>query len=186
MPRHAITRLDLFENSGYNPGNVLARGLWVLVSGLFFQTWFPWPSFLKASLLRWFGGCVGRGVVIKPRLTIKYPWNLKVGDHVWIGENAWIDNLDRVVIGSNVCISQGAILICGNHDFTKAEFDLITGAITLEDGVWIGAKSTVAPGVTCHSHAVLTIGSMATSDLNPYTIYKGCPAQAVKARTITQ
>ena len=140
---------------------------------------------LKVGLLRVFGARIGSGAVIKPRVTIKYPWKLEVGDHVWIGEQAWIDNLDRVVIGSHVCISQGALLLCGNHDYTKATFDLMTGPIVLEDGVWMGAKSAVMPGVTCQSHAVLTAGSMATSDLDPYTIYQGCPAQAVKPRTIT-
>ena len=185
MPHQIATRLDLFDNSGYNPGNMVARMLWVVASGLFFQTWFPWPSRLKVGLLRSFGGRVGRGLVIKPRVTIKYPWKLQVGDHVWIGENAWIDNLDRVVIGSHVCISQGALLLCGNHDYTKAAYDLMTEPIVLEDGVWIGAKSAVTPGVTCQSHAVLAAGSMATSDLEPYTVYQGCPAQAVKPRTVT-
>ena len=184
MPHQIATRLDLFDNSGYNPGNVVGRVLWVVVSGLFFQTWLPWPSGLKVGLLRVFGARIGSGTVIKPRVTIKYPWKLEVGDHVWIGEQAWIDNLDRVVIGSHVCISQSALLLCGNHDYAKATFDLMTGPIALEDGVWVGAKSAVMPGVTCQSHAVLTAGSMATSDLDPYTIYQGCPAQAVKPRII--
>ena len=74
----------------------MARVLWVVVSGLFFQTWFPWPSGLKVGLLRVFGARIGSGTVIKPRVTIKYPWKLEVGDHVWIGEQAWIDNLDQV------------------------------------------------------------------------------------------
>ena len=185
MPNQATTRLDLFDNSGHNHGNVVARVFWVVASGLFFQTWFPWPSELKVGLLRVFGARIGSGAVIKPRVTIKYPWKLEVGDHVWVGEQAWIDNLDRVVIGSHVCISQGALLLCGNHDYSKATFDLMTEPIVLEDGVWMGAKSAVMPGVKCQSHAVLTAGSMATSDLDPYTIYRGCPAQAVKPRTVT-
>lgn len=185
MPQPATTRLDLFDNSGYNPGNVVARILWVLVRGLFFQTWFPWPSVLKTGLLRVFGARIGKGAVIKPRVTIKSPWKLEIGDHVWIGEQVWIDNLDQVVIGSHVCISQGALLLCGNHDYSKATFDLMTGSITLEDGVWIGAKSIVAPGVTCQSHSVLSVGSVATSDLEAFTIYQGCPAQAKKPRNIT-
>lgn len=184
MPQLVTTRLDLFDNSGYNPGSIIARVLWTLVSGLFFQTWFPWPSGLKRGLLRLFGARIGSGLVVKPRVTIKYPWKLEVGDHVWIGEQAWIDNLDRVVIGSHVCISQGALLLCGNHNYTIPSFDLMTGAITLEDGVWIGAKSIVAPGVKCQSHSVLAAGSIATSNLEPYTVHQGCPAQVTKTRSI--
>jgi putative colanic acid biosynthesis acetyltransferase WcaF len=89
-----------------------------------------------------------------------------------------------VKIGDNVCISQGAMLLCGNHDYKKPTFDLITGPITLEEGVWIGAKSTVCPGVTCRSHAVLSVGSVASKDLDPYGIYRGNPAVKERERKI--
>ena len=62
---------------------------------------------------------------------------------------------------SNVCISQGATLLCGNHNFKKPGFDLIIDEIIVEDGVWIGAKSIVCPGVTLKSHSILTVGSVA-------------------------
>ena len=80
-------------------------------------------------------------MVIKPSVNIKYPWRLTIGSFVWIGEGVWIDNLENVVIGDNVCISQGAMLLCGNHNYKKTTFDLIVGSITLEDGVWVGAQS---------------------------------------------
>lgn len=178
MPK---TRLDQFDNSDYNPGPWLARILWVLVSGLFFQTCFPWPSSLKGLWLRVFGAKVGRRVVIKPRVTIKYPWKLTVGDYCWIGENVWIDNLGQVTIGSHCCLSQGALLLCGNHNYKKTTFDLMVGDITLEDGVWIGARASVGPGVICHSHSVLALGSIATQDLDAWTVYQGQPAR-VKAK----
>jgi putative colanic acid biosynthesis acetyltransferase WcaF len=60
----------------------------------------------------------------------------------------------------------------------------MTGAITLENGSWIGAKSTVCPGITVGSHAVLTVGSIATKTLEPYGIYSGNPAVKVKERVI--
>lgn len=129
-----------------------------------------------------FGASIGSSVVIKPRVTIKYPWKLAVGDHSWIGEQVWIDNLDQVTIGAHVCISQGALLLCGNHDYTKPAFDLITGPIVLEDGVWIGAKASLAPGVTCGSHSVLSMGSVASKDLETWKVYQGNPAVAVRER----
>ena len=137
-------------------------------------------------MLRLFGAKIGKGLVIKPKVNIKYPWFLEIGDHVWIGEEVWIDNLTLVKIESNVCISQGAMLLTGNHNYKKSSFDLITGQITLEDGVWIGAKSVVCPAVTCHSHSVLAVGSIATKDLEPYTIYQGNPAQPIRKRIISE
>ena len=56
--------------------------------------------------MRLFGASVGKGVIINPRVNIKYPWKLVIGSNVWIGEKVWIDNLADVTIGDNVCLSQ--------------------------------------------------------------------------------
>ena len=141
-------------------------------------------SSLKVFLLRTFGAKIGKNVVVKPNVNIKYPWNLSIGDNTWMGEKVWIDNLGKVSIGKNVCLSQGSFLLCGNHNYKKETFDLMIKEINLEDGVWIGAKATVCPGVTCKSHSVLSVGSIATSDLEAYSIYQGNPAVKIKERVI--
>lgn len=177
--------LSTYDNSWYHPGrNLFIRICWVLINALFVQCHWNPSSFIRVLLLRLFGAKIGRGVMIKPGVNIKYPWHLSVCDYVWIGENAWIDNLTKVSIGNHACISQGAYLLTGNHDFKKNTFDLIVKPVTIEAGVWIGAKAIVCPGVTCRSHAVLTAGAVATKDLEEYMIYSGSPAQAVKQRVI--
>ena len=107
-------------------------------------------------------------------------WFLKIEDHVWIGEKVWIDNLALVEIGNNVCLSQGAMLLCGNHDFTSPSFDLIVKPIVLKDGTWIGARAIVCGGVVCGSHSVLTVASITGKDLLPFSIYQGNPAKKIK------
>ncbi len=57
-------------------------------------------------------------------------------------------------------------------------------SITLADGVWIGAKAVVCPGVRCDSHAVLSVLSVANTHLEAYTIYQGNPAKPVRTRVI--
>lgn len=131
-----------------------------------------------------FGAKIGRNVVIKPKVNIKYPWKLSVGNHCWIGESVWIDNLDQVIIEDNVCLSQGAFLICGNHNYKTSSFDLMIAPITLKQGSWVGAKSIVGPGVTLESHAVLSLGSVASASLEAFSIYRGNPAIKIKERVI--
>ena len=97
----------------------------------------------------------------------------------------WIDNLAQVTIGNHVCISQGAFLLTGNHNFSLSTFDLITKPLIVEDGVWIGAQAIVCPGVVCGSHAVLSVGSVATQSLEAYGVYQGNPAVKVKERVIS-
>ncbi len=181
------TDLSKFNNSWYKPGTTsFKQALWYVVNAFFFRsTLFPFSGF-KVFLLKLFDARIGKGVNIKPSVNIKYPWRLKIGDFSWIGENVWIDNLGEVSIGNNVCISQGAFILCGNHNYKKSTFDLIVGTIAVEDGVWIGAKSIVCPGVTCKSHAVLTTGSVATSNLDAFGIYQGNPATLVRQRDLIE
>lgn len=164
---------------------MVKRLLWYFVNVLFFINPLNPSSKIKVVLLRAFGAKIGKGVRINPSVNIKYPWQLAVGDFSWIGEKVWIDNLVKVTIGSHCCISQGALLLTGNHNYKSARFDLMVGEIVLEDGVWIGAKALVGPGVICKSHAVLSIASATSINLEPYTIYRGNPALPTKKRSIS-
>jgi putative colanic acid biosynthesis acetyltransferase WcaF len=187
MESHAteICKVDLgrFNNDWYQSGaSLLKRSIWFIVNVVFFIN--PLNPFvlLKTILLKMFGAKLGKGVIIKPSVNIKYPWNLVIGNNVWIGEAVWIDNLGPVLIGDNTSVSQGALLLTGSHNYKNIGFDLIVKGITLEDGVWIGAKSIVCPGVICKSHSILTVGSVATTDLEAYFIYQGTPAQKKRKR----
>jgi putative colanic acid biosynthesis acetyltransferase WcaF len=180
------TDLALYDNYPYNPGgNAVKRILWHYTSAFVFKTsLFPF-YWIKNFLLRLFGAKIGNMVEVKPCVNIKYPWNLTIGDEVWIGENVWIDNLVMVTIGSNICISQGVTLLTGSHNYKIPSFNLITGSVVLEDGVWLGAMSVVNKGITAGSHAVLTSGSVATKNLEPYSIYQGNPAVKIRERVIS-
>ena len=146
------TDLSLYDNSHYDPkGNMIKRFLWYFTNHLIFNHGLLPVNMVKVLLLRLFGAKIGSGVHIKPSVNIKYPWHLEIGNHVWIGEGVWIDCLTTVRIAGNACISQGAMLLTGNHNYKKTTFDLEVGEITLEEGVWIGAKAIV-----CKQDALLS------------------------------
>lgn len=169
--------LSKYSKAGYHPGrSVFARALWYMTNMFFFKPSWCTAYGFKRGLLRLYGAHIGSKVVIKPCVNIKYPWHLAIGANTWIGENVWIDNLADVTIGRNCCVSQGAMLLCGNHDFTKESFDLITGKIELKDGAWVGAKAIVCPGVTMGEGSVLTAGSVATKNIERDTVCQGNPA----------
>jgi putative colanic acid biosynthesis acetyltransferase WcaF len=176
------TDLSKFNNDWYKPGSKYKILLWFIVNRLIINTYFPIPVFFKCFVLRIFGAKIGNGIMIKPKVNIKYPWFLEIGDYAWIGENVWIDNLGKVFIGANACISQGVLLLTGNHDYKKETFDMILKDIIIEEGVWVGAKSVVCQGVICQSHSVLGVNSVATKNLEPFSVYQGNPAQFVRIR----
>ncbi|MFD2936564.1 WcaF family extracellular polysaccharide biosynthesis acetyltransferase [Spirosoma flavum] len=183
-PPNGQTDLSRFNISWYNPGPRWKVLLWFLTNAFLLNTYLPVPVAFKIAILRLFGAKIGEGVMIKPAVNIKYPWLLIVGNRVWIGEQVWIDNLSEVTIGDNVCLSQGAMLLTGNHDYSRSTFDLTTQPISLADGVWIGAKAVVCAGVRCESHSVLAVSSVATHSLEAYGIYQGNPAVRVRQRNI--
>ncbi|MGA1933797.1 WcaF family extracellular polysaccharide biosynthesis acetyltransferase [Arcobacter sp. YIC-464] len=176
--------LNKYNNDWYNPGSTSKKLIWYFVNMFLFKTMLPIPSNIKCKVLKLFGAIVGLGVVIKPNVSIKYPWLLEIGDYSWIGEDVWIDNLAKITIGKNCVLSQGSFLLTGSHDYTLETFDLLTHEIVLEDGSWVGAKATVCPGVTLKSHSVLAVGSIATKDLEAYHIYQGNPAIKKRERVI--
>lgn len=156
--------------------------LWYFVNAFFVRaSWNPFMG-LKIFLLRLFGANIGKGLIIKNNVIIKFPWKLVVGDNCWLGENCWIDNLDNVTIGNNVCISQGAMLLTGNHDYRKFNMPYRNAPIIIEDGVWIGARSIVCPGVTVQKNSILSVGSVATHDMEAGMMYQGVPATIIRNR----
>ena len=179
------TDLSTYNNYPFNPGgNALKRVLWYYINAIFLKTSFLPLDGFKTFLLRSFGAIIGKNVTLKPGLNIKYPWHLTIGHNTWVGENVWIDCLVPISIGNNVCLSQGAVLLTGSHDYKKTTFDLITKGIILEDGVWIGALAIVTPGITAATHSVLTSGSVATKNMDAYSVYQGNPAVKTRERII--
>lgn len=180
-----LVELRHYDNSWYHPGgSVVKRALWMLVGQpVFASAWLP-GSGLRVSLLRAFGARIGQRVVIKPAVRVKYPWHLVIGDDCWIGEESWIDNLTTVRIGCNVCVSQGAYLCTGNHDWSDPHFGLRVEPIELGEGAWAGARSLLTPGTVLGNYAVAAAGSVVRGTIPDFEVHAGNPAQFVKRRAI--
>ena len=177
--------LRAYDNSWYYPGRSAAwRAAWLFLGLPLLRASWITSSSLRVSLLRLFGAKIGTGVVIKPGVIVKYPWHLDVADDCWIGEYAWIDNLTTVQLGSNVCISQGAYLCTGNHDWSDPKFGLMIAPIRLMNGAWAGAKCILTPGVTLGEGAVAGAGSVVVGQVPEYQVWAGNPAAFVKQRKI--
>jgi putative colanic acid biosynthesis acetyltransferase WcaF len=188
VPRIAegMTRVrhDLFDPSqGLDRGRPkLVEVMWYGLKCVLFLTACPFPSALKRSVLRCFGARIGRGVVIKPRVNIHFPWKLSVGDYAWIGEEVCILNFEPVSIGAHCCVSQRAFLCTGNHDYRQPSMPYRNRPVVVEDGAWIGAQTFVAPGVTIGSEAVVAAGSVVTHDQPAGMVCAGNPSIPVKKR----
>src|SRR5262249_3617612 len=102
IARETTTRVrnDLFDpRKGMDRGRPLwFETIWYLCKCAFFLTPIPVPSAIKRTILTMFGARIGKGVVIKPRVNIHFPWKLTVGDHTWIGEEVFLLNFEPIAI----------------------------------------------------------------------------------------
>lgn len=181
----SFIHLDQYTTGDYTPGaSVWKQLLWFFIGDLIVRSRLLPISSLKVWILRAFGASIAQGVRIKPGVRVKFPWRLSIGNHCWIGEDVWLDNLAPIVLEDHICVSQAVYFCTGNHDWTASTFDLRVAPITVRSESWLAARSTIAPGVEIGEGAVLSLGSVAVRNLAPWTIYAGNPAVAVKPRVL--
>lgn len=103
--------------------------------------------------------------------------------------------VDQLYIGNYVCIAaEAVILMGGNHNHRTDWFCLYPflddversyqskGDTVIHDGVWIGMRAMIMPGVTIGEGAVVAANSVVTKDVEPYAIVGGNPAKFIKHR----
>jgi putative colanic acid biosynthesis acetyltransferase WcaF len=175
--------LSLYDNSWYSSGRSrIVEALWFFIGLPILRCRLLPSSLVRSAILRLFGATIAQKVVLKPGVRVKFPWLLSIGGSSWIGEDVWIDNLVLVTVGANVCISQGAYLCTGNHDWSDPAFGLRVQSIVLEDGSWVGARAVVCPGVTIEECGIAAAGSVVTNNIPAYEIHAGNPARLLRRR----
>ena len=102
---------------------------------------------VRSSLIRLFGGSVGRRCRFARQVEIAIPWNLRIGNDVQVGERTILYSLGVITLGDEVVIDYKAHLCAGSHDLTDTTFPLTTPAITVGAASFIGLDAYIGPGV---------------------------------------
>lgn len=173
---------DPYTRPGTSFTNKLGRVLWGIVYLTLFRPTPRTAHKFRAFLLRCFGAKIGRGCRIYRKAVIWAPWNLECEDHVFIADEAIVYNPDKVYLGSHAIISQQAYLCGATHDYNSPDFPMIWEPIWIEKYAWIAARSNVLMGVRVKEGAVLGLGSLASKDLEAWSVYAGSPAKKVADR----
>lgn len=155
--------------------------IWFFIEAAIIDNRLVPSSAIRIFLLRLFGATIGEGCLCPHAIRVKYPWNLKIGDRVWIGDGVWIYNQDQINIGSDVCISQKTFLTCGSHEY-KTNMDLKVAPIVIEDGVWISSMCVVQMGITIGRDTLVTPLSVVHRSLESNGIFAGNPCKRIGER----
>jgi putative colanic acid biosynthesis acetyltransferase WcaF len=165
--------LRTFTRAGYDKGRPISmQALWFVCMNLVFVKWWCPPS-ARPLMLRAFGARVGDRVLIRHRVRVLWPWKLTIGDDVWIGEDAWLLNLEPITIEHDVCLSQGALLVTGSHDRHSPSFAYANAPIIIGAGVWVAARATVLAGVTVGPDAVVSAATTVARDVPAGAMARG-------------
>lgn len=167
---------------GFRGRSALVVQLWWLVQATLFR-WSPQALYnWRRFLLRLFSAKIGKGVIVRPTVTITYPWKVSIGDYTWIGDDVVIYSLSNICIGKHSVISQKSYLCGGGHDYKKNTFDIVAEDIVIGDEAWIATDVFVAPGVSIGDGCVVGARSSVFHDLPKEMICMGSPAKPVRAR----
>ncbi len=155
-PERLPRDLAAFTGAGYHKGRSrLWQAAWFATMNLVFSKWWLPPRF-RPAILRAFGAQVGDRVLIRHRVRVLWPWKLSIGDDCWIGEGAWLLNLEPIVIEDDVCLSQESMLCTGSHRHDDPAFEFDNAPIRIGRGAWVAARATVLRGTTVNPGEVIS------------------------------
>jgi putative colanic acid biosynthesis acetyltransferase WcaF len=137
---------------------------WGVVELLLVSNSWQISSRLRRAALVAFGARIGKNVILRPRLRVRFPWKLQIGDRSWIGEDVWLHNQDRLTIGSDVVVSQGTFITTGSHAHRR-DMALITKPVQVADGAWVTARCVVLGGSHIGVSALVTPGTVVSGDV---------------------
>ena len=112
--------------------------------------------------------------------------NLVIGDNVRITARCRITCAGNMTIGNNVLIASEVMITDHNHGMNPlnehgySPQPIIVKNVQVEDGVWLGHRVCVLPGVTIGAHSIIGANSVVTHDIPSYSVAVGSPAKVVK------
>jgi maltose O-acetyltransferase len=144
-------------------------------------------SRLRTLLLRMVGFQIGKGSMFfgPPILTGtgNIHERLMVGNECLISWGCYLDLQGMVQIGDRVGLSPQVAVITSMHGVGSPHNrvgQMEAQPVRIENGVWLGTRCTILPGVTIHEGAVIAAGAVVTKDVPAHTIAGGVPARVIK------
>lgn len=107
---------------------------------------------------------------------------VSIGAHSVINRDVLLDGRMGLHIGDNVSISEGSQILTLEHDPNSPSFNYRGAPVVIGDRVFLGARSSVLPGITVGEGAVVAAGAVVTKDVPAFAIVGGVPARPIGQR----
>lgn len=113
----------------------------------------------------------------------KYMKQIRIGANTFINSKCFFSCSAPIEIGSNCAIAYGVTLATSTHQIGNKQRragKTIGYPIKIGDGCWIGANTTILPGVTIANGCIIAAGSVVVENCEPDGLYAGVPAKRIK------
>lgn len=126
---------------------------------------------------------MGEGSQVSAPLTAVRPHMVQIGRNVIVMPGSLMMSAGGITIDDEAMIAANVQLISNNHDLHQRQI-ITCKPVHIGKKAWLGAGSTILPGITVGDNAVVGAGSVVTHDVAPNTIVAGNPARVI--RTISE
>ena len=131
-----------------------------------------------------FGDCVFVGA--QAMIQGRFQGRCRIGNHVWIGPQAYFDARD-LVLEDYVGWGPGAKVLGSTHTGLPVGdpiigTDLVVKPVTVGFGADIGMNACILPGLHIGSHSIVGAGAVVTHDVPEYAVVAGVPARVISDR----
>jgi acetyltransferase-like isoleucine patch superfamily enzyme len=162
------------------------RIFWIL-QGLLKYAPFNWCIAVRGILYAPYFAKAGIGLSVHDNVMIKYPDEIRFGDHVTINPGCIIAGAGGLSIGSDVMIGAGTKIVTSSHRTTRTDVAMRLQGMTrtpvvIEDDVWFGFDVKVMPGAIIRRGCVIGAGSVVTGEIPEFSIAAGIPARVIRSR----
>jgi len=140
------------------------------------------PAEVRNFLSQITGRKIDESVTVFTPLYINYGKNTRIGKNVFINFDCTFLDLGGITIEDDVLIAPKVSILSEGHP-TAAEHrqSLAPGHVHIKKNAWIGANSTILPGVTIGENAIVAAGAVVVKDVPDNTIVGGVPAKTIKS-----
>lgn len=143
----------------------------------------PSDTTRQLKLLHALFASVGENVAITAPFHCEYGFNVHIGHNVHIDTNLTLFDGARIDIGNNVFIASNVGLYASDHPMDAERRNQgmkHASPITIGDNTWIGASTSILPGITIGEGCVIGSGSVVTHDIPPGVVAFGNPCRIVR------
>lgn len=172
-------------------GNGLSK---IALSGWFHSVLYSFldlaPPPLRNLILNSLMGKIGKGSFVDYGCFIRYPWTVEIGRNTIINHGCRFYGSFKVanakiLIGNNCAFGPNVSIYVARHHYRFLHLPDKAESVRVDDLAWIGAGSTLLPGVHIGEGAVIAAGAVVSKDIPPYTIAAGIPAVVIKNRVLS-